>query len=76
MVKRPQNEKNVAKRPPYEEKVAKGHQYSPNIYSLFSRGGGGGGGGGATAYSFIPASAHACNRVALIITISCIKSEY
>ena len=56
------NEKNVAKWPPYEEKVAK----RPPIY--FFKGGGGVGGGRLTL-----AGAHACNRVALMITISCKK---
>ena len=63
--KAPKNEKNVAKRPPYKEKVAKSPQYSQKNFVLLSRWGGGG-----------LVDAHACNRMALIITISCIKSEY
>ena len=64
--KAPKNEKKVANRPPYEEKVAKRPPIEPKHFFSFSRGEGGG-------RRPTLAGAHACNRVALIFTISCIK---
>ena len=50
-----------------KKKKRKGPQYSKKIEV---------GGGDGLLLPPLAASAHACNRVALIITISCIKSEY
>ena len=63
--KAPKNEKNVAKRHLYKEKVAKSPQYSQKTFVLLSRGGDG-------LYS----CGRPCNRMALIVTISCIKGKY
>ena len=65
--KAPKNEKNIAKRLPYEGKVAKRPPIEHKNFFSFSRGGG---------RRPTLAGAHACNYVALIFTISCIKSEY
>ena len=68
--KTPKNEKNVAKRPPYEEKVTK---RPPNIAKkiFFPR-------RRTTAYFAPPLRAPmiAIAWLYIIVTISCIKSEY